>query len=176
MAYFIDVILPIPLRKLFTYSVNIDEARFLQPGMRVSVSFGKSKLYAALVCNIHDQSPAYETKDIEYILDDQPIVNTQQLKHWQWIADYYMCSMGEVYKAAMPKAFLLESESIVEIDQKELPSASFTDDEWLVYEALHYKTSLTAKEIEKILNKKKTLGIVKSLVEKRAIRVSGKNV
>lgn len=174
MAYFIDVILPIPLRKLFTYSVNIDEARFLQPGMRVSVSFGKSKLYAALVCNIHDQSPAYETKDIEYILDDQPIVNTQQLKHWQWIADYYMCSMGEVYKAAMPKAFLLESESIVEIDQKELPSASFTDDEWLVYEALHYKTSLTAKEIEKILNKKKTLGIVKSLVEKRAIRVSEK--
>ncbi len=172
--YYVDVILPLPLPKLFTYSINVDEANFIQIGMRVAVSFGKSKVYSALVYKIHTLEPNYETKDIEYILDEQPIVTSKQLEHWQWIADFYMCSLGEVMKSALPSAFLLESETIIEIAQKEMNSSLFTDDEWLVYEALHYKTSLKGSEVSKIIPKKKTLNVIKNLVEKGAVRISEK--
>ena len=86
MEYFVDVILPIPIQSVFTYRINSDEARFLQPGMRVLVSFGKSKIYTALVDRIHQQKPGvYEAKDIEQILDEEPIVNEQHLQFWKWI-------------------------------------------------------------------------------------------
>ena len=88
--YFVDVILPLPLSKLFTYRINENEAHFLQMGMRVAVPFGKSKVYTAIVHHIHTVEPSYDTKDIEYILDETPIITPQQIEHWQWIADFYM--------------------------------------------------------------------------------------
>ena len=82
--------------------------------MRVAVSFGKTKMYTGLVFNIHETAPTlYEAKEIHQILDETPIVNERQLKHWQWIANYYMCSLGDVYRASLPSAFLLESETIL---------------------------------------------------------------
>ena len=170
--YFVEVILPLPLPKLYTYRINEDEAHFLQMGMRVAVSFGKSKVYTALVHKVHTNEPTYETKDIEYILDETPIVTPEQITHWQWIADYYMCTLGEVIKSALPSAFLLESETIIEIAEKDLNSNLFSDDEFQVYEALHYKTALKGSEVSKIIPKKKTLKVIKSLVEKGAARIS----
>ena len=170
--YFVEVILPLPLPKLYTYRINEDEAHFLQMGMRVAVSFGKSKVYTALVHKVHTNEPTYETKDIEYILDETPIVTPEQITHWQWIADYYMCTLGEVIKSALPSAFLLESETIIEIAEKDLNSNLFSDDEFQVYEALHYKTALKGSEVSKIIPKKKTLKVIKSLVEKGATRIS----
>lgn len=170
--YFVEVILPLPLPKLYTYRINEDEAHFLQMGMRVAVSFGKSKVYTALVHKVHTNEPTYETKDIEYILDETPIVTPKQITHWQWIADYYMCTLGEVIKSALPSAFLLESETIIEIAEKDLNSNLFSDDEFQVYEALHYKTALKGSEVSKIIPKKKTLKVIKSLVEKGAARIS----
>ena len=170
--YFVEVILPLPLPKLYTYRINEDEAHFLQMGMRVAVSFGKSKVYTALVYKVHTNEPTYETKDIEYILDETPIVTPEQITHWQWIADYYMCTLGEVIKSALPSAFLLESETIIEIAEKDLNSNLFSDDEFQVYEALHYKTALKGSEVSKIISKKKTLKVIKSLVEKGAARIS----
>ena len=170
--YFVEVILPLPLPKLYTYRINEDEAHFLQMGMRVAVSFGKSKVYTALVHKVHTNEPTYETKDIEYILDETPIVTPNQITHWQWIADYYMCTLGEVIKSALPSAFLLESETIIEIAEKDLNSNLFSDDEFQVYEALHYKTALKGSEVSKIISKKKTLKVIKSLVEKGAARIS----
>ena len=170
--YFVEVILPLPLPKLYTYRINEDEAHFLQTGMRVAVSFGKSKVYTALVHKVHTNEPTYETKDIEYILDETPIVTLNQITHWQWIADYYMCTLGEVIKSALPSAFLLESETIIEIAEKDLNPYLFSDDEFQVYEALHYKTALKGSEVSKIIPKKKTLKVIKSLVEKGAARIS----
>lgn len=170
--YFVEVILPLPLPKLYTYRINEDEAHFLQMGIRVAVSFGKSKVYTALVHKVHTNEPTYETKDIEYILDETPIVTPEQITHWQWIADYYMCTLGEVIKSALPSAFLLESETIIEIAEKDLNSNLFSDDEFQVYEALHYKTALKGSEVSKIIPKKKTLKVIKSLVEKGAARIS----
>ena len=170
--YFVDVILPLPLSKLFTYRINENEAHFLQMGMRVAVPFGKSKVYTAIVHHIHTVEPSYDIKDIEYILDETPIVTPQQIEHWQWIADFYMCTLGEVLKSALPSAFLLESETIIEIAEKEVSSTLFTDDEWQVYEALHYKTALKGSEVSKIIPKNKALKVMKSLVEKGAARIS----
>ena len=174
MDYFIDVILPIPISKLFTYRVNQHEAQFLKSGIRVAVSFGKSKIYTGLVFQIHSSEPSYPTKDIEYILDEEPIISPQQLRHWQWVADFYMCSLGEVFKAAMPSAFLLESESVVERKDNDFQISDFTDDEWLIYEALNFKSALTGNEVAKIVGKKKSLKVLKGLVEKGAITISEK--
>ena len=111
MGYFIDVILPIPIEKLFTYQVSGTEAEFLKPGMRVAVPFGKSKIYTAIVHHIHNTSPqVYEAKEIHQILDEFPIVTKNQLKIWEWIASYYLCTLGDVMRAALPGAFILESE------------------------------------------------------------------
>ena len=104
--------MPIPLQKLFTYKITDAEATFIKKGMRVAVEFGKSKVYTSLVYSIHDIPPiGYEAKEIHQILDETPIVNETQLKHWEWIANYYMCSLGDVFRAALPSAFLLESET-----------------------------------------------------------------
>ena len=114
MLHFIDVILPIPIEKSFPYGITAAEADFLKSGMRVAVPFGKSKIYTAIVHSIHNQEPlVYEAKDIHQILDEEPLVTQNQLKHWEWIADYYMCTLGEVMRAALPSAFILESETVI---------------------------------------------------------------
>ena len=88
----------------------------------MAVPFGKSKIYTGLVAEVHQNAPeAYEAKAIHQILDQNPIVNELQLKLWNWISSYYMCSLGDVYRAAFPSAFLLESETVV------LRNNSFTD-------------------------------------------------
>jgi primosomal protein N' (replication factor Y) len=87
----------------------------------VSVPFGKSKIYTALVLEIHNDAPqVYEAKDIHQILDDTPIVTTQQLQHWHWMSKYYMCTLGDVMRAALPSSFILESETIVSKNENQI--------------------------------------------------------
>ncbi len=173
MSYFIDVILPIPLDKEFTYSINQNEAAFLKPGMRVAVQFGKSKVYAALVTNVHQTAPSiYEAKEIEHILDESPIVTQDQLELWSWMAQYYMCTRGEVMRAALPSAFLLESETIIlRNDETSVDESLLKDDEFLVYEALQYQSLLRIQEIMNIVSKKHVLPVIKRLIEKNVITV-----
>lgn len=170
--YFIDVILPIPLRQQFTYHVNKDEALFLKPGMRVAVPFGKSKIYTAIVYTIHrNDPPAYETKSIYQILDETPIITSIQLKHWEWMASYYMCTLGEVIRAALPSAFLLESETIVKLIDKQADESELSDEEFLIYEALRHQNSLHINDVRNILDKANVLGVIKSLVEQGVLEV-----
>lgn len=173
MSYYIDVILPIPLSKEFRYEVSRDEAGFLKPGMRVAVQFGKTKVYAAIVVAIHQNKPSvYEAKEIEHILDEEPIVTKLQLKLWSWIASYYMCTRGEVMRAALPSAFLLESETIIEKNSKVNPDdLTLKDDEFLIVEALEYQSILRVQEIMGIVNKKNVLPVIKRLLEKEVITV-----
>ncbi len=171
--YFIDVILPIPLKQTFTYSVNKDEAYFLKQGMRVAVPFGKSKIYTGIVFAIHQEAPhGYETKSIDQILDETPVITSRQLKHWQWISSYYMCTLGEVIKAALPNAFLLESETIIVLLSKKVQDESnFSDDEYLVYEALQHQSSIHINDIRNILDRKNVVGVIQKLVERGIIGV-----
>ncbi|WP_171032316.1 replication restart helicase PriA [Polaribacter aestuariivivens] len=170
--HFINVILPIPLQKTFTYAVTEEEANFLQKGMRVAVSFGKTKMYTALVFEIHTTAPTlYEAKEINQILDEKPIVNEQQLKHWSWIAQYYMCSLGDVYRASLPSAFLLESETIVYKNEAFTEETILDDDEFLIFEALQHQSQLTIHQVADILGKKKVMPIVNELIKKSAIYI-----
>ena len=170
--YFIDVILPIPIQKTFTYSINEEEYNFLKEGMRVAVSFGKSKIFTALVYKIHNNEPTlYEAKEIHQILDEFPIVNKIQLKHWQWIAEYYMCALGDVYRASLPSAFLLESETIIYKNESFTYESVLIDDEFLIFEALQHQSQLTIHQIVDILDRKKVMPIVNSLLKKSAIYI-----
>jgi len=164
--------LPIPLQKLFTYRITEAEADFIKIGSRVAVPFGKSKIYTAIVFQIHTEEPmAYEAKDIFQILDEVPIVSGPQLKHWQWIASYYMCSLGDVLRAALPKAFLLESETLVLKNEAFKEESILSDDEFLIWEALEHQSKLKIQDIAKILDRKGVLTIVNSLLSKEAIEV-----
>lgn len=140
--------------------------------MRVAVSFGKTKLYAALVYAVHEKAPElYEAKEIHQILDEFPIVTKKQLQHWKWIANYYLCSLGEVYRAAIPSAFLLESETIVIKNEAFQNTELLTDQEFLVYEALERQSQLTIHEVVAVLGKKKVFPIIDSLIKKTVISV-----
>ncbi|CAM1343666.1 Primosomal protein N' [Tenacibaculum amylolyticum] len=140
--------------------------------MRVAVSFGKTKMYAALVLNIHQTPPElYEAKEIHQILDEQPIVNEHQLKHWQWISSYYMCALGDVYRAAVPSAFLLESETIIYKNENFEDTDILTDEEFLIFEALQRQSQLTIHEITNILGKKKIFPTVNQLIDKSVIYI-----
>jgi len=138
--------------------------------MRVAVSFGKSKMYTGLVLNIHTNAPTlYEAKEIHQILDEIPLVNEKQLQHWQWIANYYMCSLGDVYRASLPSAFLLESETIIYKNNTFLDETILADDEFLIFEALQQQSQLTIHQVIAILGKKKVMPIVNGLIQKEAI-------
>ena len=171
MPYFIDVILPLPLQKRFTYAISEAEANFLEEGMRVAVPFGKSKVYTAITAAIHQNPPqVYEAKPINQILDKNPLVTKHQLKFWAWIASYYMCAEGDVLKAALPGAFLLESESIVELKKDaNIEEAEVGDEEYLVIEALQRQSSVKIQEVMKILDKKTVLPIINALVQKELV-------
>lgn len=100
---FADVILPLPLHDTFTYAIPPTMEEDIKRGCRVVVPFGAKKIYTAIVLRVHDQRPDFDgIKEISELLDRQPIVTESQLKFWLWIANYYICSVGEVYKAALP--------------------------------------------------------------------------
>jgi primosomal protein N' (replication factor Y) len=169
--YFIEVILPLSLPKTFTYSVSEAEYNYIKIGMRVAVPFGKSKIYTALVVAIHQNPPTlYEAKEIHQILDEKPIVNEFQIQHWQWIASYYMCSIGDVFRCAMPSAFILESETIIsQRKDNSINQAELSDDEFLIYEALQHQSSLKVQDIMAILNKKNIFPVVQKLLNKNVL-------
>ena len=111
MPFFVDVILPLPIPKLFTYLVTDEEYDFIQPGIRIVVPFGHKKKYAALSHRTHQNTPTYEAKSIEYIIDQLPVVSSRQLELWEWISLYYMSPLGSVFRTAVPSILMLESET-----------------------------------------------------------------
>ncbi|WP_228851185.1 replication restart helicase PriA [Aegicerativicinus sediminis] len=173
MVAFVDVILPIPLENKFTYSITEAESKFILPGMRIAVSFGKSKIYTSIAFKVHQQAPlVYEAKPIEEILDNSPIITERQLSHWQWIAEYYMCSIGEVVRAALPSGFLLESETLIKLNTDEVDIEKNLDDqEFLIYEALQYQSSLMVGDVISILDRKKVMPVLYGLMNKKVITI-----
>lgn len=104
MPKFADIILPLPLADTFTYSIPEEYAQRINVGCRVTVPLGKSKHYTALVARLHDNEPTeYNVRPIDELLDDTPIVLPMQTRLWEWISRYYLCNMGEIFKAAVPQ-------------------------------------------------------------------------
>ena len=104
MPQYVDVILPLPLPGTFTYALPPSCDTMPQVGCRVIVPFGGRKTYTALVVRLHSETPPYPTKPVAEIIDTSPAVLPDQLRLWRWIADYYLCPLGEVFKAALPTA------------------------------------------------------------------------
>ena len=172
MQYFADVLLPLSLGKPYTYAVTSEDFAVLKPGFRVAVSFGKSKVYSAVVVKLHDQAPQrYTPKFIELILEESPSVTLKQLEFWHWLSHYYQSKLGDILRAALPTTFLLESETVVvkkEISEEDKNALS--DDAFLVYEALEVK-ALSIKEIIVILGKKNVLGPLQVLFSKGLVDI-----
>ncbi|MFA5573545.1 MAG: primosomal protein N' [Brumimicrobium sp.] len=169
-TYFIDVVLPVPINKPFTYRVPFQMNEVLKVGVRVVVPFGRSKLQTGIITKIHEDVPSYQTKYAEAILDDEPIITGKQWRLWNWISDYYMAPIGDVMNAALPSNFKLGSETKVLLHPDTIADTNIlTDQEYQVYEALEIQEELDLKEISEILGIKTIQPIIKSMIDKRVI-------
>jgi len=173
---YVDVILPLALDKLYTYSVTDDQAGILRPGMRIAVPFKRSKLYTALVHSLHEDAPqGYEARPIDQVLDKEPIVFEAHLAFWQWIASYYMCTLGDVMRTALPGAFMLESETVILPSVKEEANeAELTDNQFLILEALQNNSALKVGDIQRILERQRVLPVLQSMMEEGLIQMKEK--
>ena len=113
MAKYADVVLPLPIGETFTYALPAQLQTCAQVGCSVIVPFGNRKMYSAIIVRLHDDKPDYATKEALELNGNAPLVLPAQLRLWHWIADYYLCTLGDVYKAALPSGLKLESESSV---------------------------------------------------------------
>lgn len=170
---FADVILPLPLPKLYTYSISSEQLDKAKEGSRVIVQFGKSRVLTALIANIHSNAPfIYEAKPILEILDEDPSVQPQQLQLFQWIADYYMCTIGEVFNAALPSGLKIHSESRIQLNPEfNNDKISFSNKEEMLIEVLRTKETLSYSEVSKVLGQKNIYHILNSLLKKERIIV-----
>lgn len=168
---FVDVILPVPIRNEFTYRVPFEMNDDIFAGARIVVPFGKSKLITGIITNIHENIPeTYQSKLVEYLLDDRPIITPNQYKFWKWISTYYMAPIGDVMNASLPANFKLASETkIVLHPDFTFNEKLFTQREQDVIQALELKDTLDLKEISEILGIKTIQPIIKALIEKKAV-------
>ena len=173
--YFVDVILPLALPKAYTYQVDQKEVEQLAPGFRIAVPFGKQKMYTAIVARIHQVAPqTYEPKPIGMILDESPSITQTQLKFWSWMASYYMCSMGDVMRACLPAALLLESETLIVVREvEEVALEKLSDLQFIVYEALQ-KQALVLDDIAKITDKKHVMPLIVDMMQKGMVMIHQK--
>lgn len=171
--YFAEIILPLALPGTFTYEVNEQQMKLMKVGQRISVPFGTNKLYTGILYSIHQNKPElFKTKKIDSILDDEPLVTKGQIKLWEWIAEYYMCTLGEVYRSAFPTALKWESETMVRfIGMKEEFEDDLTDDEKTVIHTANQKGLISINETAKIIERKSAIPVIKSLWEKGIVRL-----
>ena len=166
---FAEIIIPLAIPKTYTYAVPEELREATVPGVRVEVIFGRQKRYAGIVKSTTNEAPkGFEPKPILQVLDTEPVVYQQQLNLWNWIANYYMCSEGEVMAAALPTQFKLSSETILMLNEEYGDDFSDLDDqEYLVAEGLSVKKELRMDEVHDILDLTHVYPVVKRLLEKK---------
>ena len=173
--YFADVILPLPLENLYTYKIPSDLEKSVVRGCRVIVHFGKKRFYTAIVSEVYDTPPntGYEIKEIFAVLDTTPILKRPQLRFWQWIANYYLCKLGDVYKAALPSGLKIESEtSVTRNPDFETQTPLKPNEQAVLYAFTKEKERLTLSELEKRTGLRNIVPIVASLMAQGAVEVN----
>ena len=173
MPWYVDVILPLPLADSYTYRLPEAYAEAVQEGSRVIVQFGPKRFYTAVVTRKHGECPQgdYEVKEVLEVLDYAPIVQPLQLKLWHWIADYYMCSIGDIYKAALPSGLKIESETVVELNEAFVADGPLRDKEQKLLDALLLNPKQRVQQLAKSCELKSCMQVVKALLDKGAIFV-----
>src|ERR1700761_4486920 len=163
-----EVIIPLSLPTNYTWSIPEQWRAQVKEGCRVEVEL-RNKKYAGIVKRLHNDKPsAFEPKPIGNLLDAEPILHPAQQKLWEWIADYYLCSEGEVMAAALPAHFKLSSETILVFnDEAGDDFAHLDNDEYLVAEALQIKKELKLAEVQELLDSSHVYPVIKRLIEKK---------
>lgn len=172
-----EVILPLPLFGTFTYSIPTTLEGKAAVGHRVIVPFGRKKYYTGIIESITPVAPErFEVKDISSVLDPWPVVKHPQLKLWEWIAEYYLCTAGDVYKAAVPAGLKVESETFIELnpDYEEMPDARMTDREAIIMQSLDHNGKMTPAEISKKTGLNSIESTISSMVERRMLIIAEK--
>ena len=172
-----EVILPLPLFGTFTYSIPTTLEGKAAVGHRVIVPFGHKKYYTGIIESITPVAPeGFEVKDISSVLDPWPVVKHPQLKLWEWIAEYYLCTAGDVYKAAVPAGLKVESETFIELnpDYEEMPDVRMTDREAIIMQSLDHNGKMTPAEISKKTGLNSIESTISSMVERRMLIIAEK--
>ena len=173
MSKFAETLLPLAIPGTYTY--RVPDGMQLSIGMRVLVPFGRKKIFTAIVTLLHDREPkGYDVKEILAPLDDKPIVRHPQLEFWQWIADYYLCSMGEVYKAAVPSGLKVESETTISVnpDFEESEPGQLSERERVILDFTAQRGRAQIAEIAKATGFKTVERNVSHLLDLDALHVS----
>ena len=163
-----EIIIPLALPKNYTWMIPPSMESDVMMGMRVEVMLGANKRYAGIIKKLSNVKPdGFDPKPIIAILDEEPIVYEHQLKLWEWMAEYYMCSEGEVMQAAIPSHLKISSESIFILQEEaNIDIKNLSDSEYIISEALEIKKELSLIEIQKLLNKKSVYPVVNKLIQK----------
>ena len=167
--------MPLPLPKPFTYIIPGEVSQAVSVGSRVIVQFGSKKVLTGVVVKIHSENPQnYEPRPLLDILDEEPVLYPAQLKLYEWMAGYYMCTAGEVLNAALPSGLKLSSESRIMVHPDSDPEeneTSFSEKEWALLNALRGDRSLTYPQAARLLDLKNAYHVVKTLIAKNAILI-----
>ena len=177
-ARYVEVILPLPLHATFTYRLPDQGSSTIVPGCRVIVPFGNKKFYTGIVVGLPLRPPAaMEVKEVTMILDDSPVLRHPQLKLWEWMADYYLAAIGDIYKAAIPSGMKIESETFVEANPDFDPAdGHISDHEAEILQLLDHKGHMTVAEIAREFPQRGTASLVNSMISRGLAIVSEKLV
>jgi len=172
ITLFAQVLLPLPVPGYFTYRVPYEMNEEVKVGQRVIVQFGRKKIYTALIRELNQIAPDYAPKYISAILDETPIVTEKQFIFWEWIATYYMCTVGEVMNAALPQGLKLISESQIILHPSFIPDQKvLNENEFLITEALLGRKKITISEVTNLTGLQKTIPLIKTMIDKNLIIV-----
>lgn len=172
---FAEVVLPLPLYSSFTYSIP-EGMEGVVTGSRVLVQFGRRKFYTGIVASVHPDAPeGYDVKPISLLLDPTPIVRFPQLRLWQWIADYYLCAPGEVYKAAIPTGLKPESTTFISLSPDcDLSEAipSLKEEEARILQLVYSEKRLSISDIQSRTEIANATSYIRPLLEQGVLEVA----
>lgn len=176
-ARYAEVILPLPIADMFTYSIPPD-MEGVERGSRVLVQFGPRKYYTAIVSDIVTTPPAgFQVKPIMALLDPTPIVRFPQVKMWRWIADYYLCTLGEVYKAAVPSGLKIESETFISVNPDFSPDESpLSEIQAEVFMEVSEEKRVRMSDLSRLLETPRLASTVNKLISMGALEVSERSI
>ncbi|SHF51402.1 primosomal protein N' [Chryseobacterium sp. OV279] len=171
-----QIVLPLNLKGSFTYKVPEELMPDIQPGMRVLVPFGGKKIYTGIVFELHDNAPEnFVAKEVISILDDQPILPEEQINFWNWLSDYYLCGLGEIYRFAFPSSLKLESETYLKLKPNITVDFENLDvNEMYLVQALEVRQLINLTDIEAFIPKKDIIKTINSLIDLQYIEIDEK--
>ena len=171
--HYAQVILPLNLSGSFTYKVPDELLDEIQLGMRVLVQFGGKKIYTGIVWDLHQNEPeTFVPKDIINILDQKPILPVQQIEFWNWLSDYYLCNLGEIYRFAFPSSLKLESETYLKLKPNAVVDFQNLDvNEMYLIQALEVRQLINLTDIEAFIPKKDIIKTINSLIDMQYIEI-----